>query len=157
MDLNEFWLYHQAVWSLRKYQKLHPSDSSPKFNRGNRITYIAQPFGYLVGCVRSMVPTFSAGFCFGKEIYWLDLTLQCRQCLWDPIPNTQKHRTKLFNILASGNNIYFIELDQASHSVGIYYCPLHELSFILFHYFLRLWFVLDSEKLVARDKPKWQF
>lgn len=123
--LNELWLLHQACWSLRKQQKTHPSDSSPKSNRGNRITYIAQPFGYLVGCMRSTVHTFSAGCCFGKETYWLDVTMQCSQGLWDLIPNTQKHREKLFSILASGNNIYFMELHQASNSMGMYYCPLH--------------------------------
>lgn len=84
MGLNELWLLHQAGWSLGKHQELHWSDSSPKSNRDNRITYITQLCGCLARCVKLMVPTFSAGFCWEKS-YWLDLTLQCNQVFWDPI------------------------------------------------------------------------
>lgn len=94
MDSNELWLLHQAGCSLKKHQKLHPSDSLPQSNRDDQMTYITQPFGYLVDRVRSMVPTFYAGFCFRREIYWLGLILQCGQRLWDLIPSTQKHGEK---------------------------------------------------------------
>lgn len=69
--------------------------------------------------------------------------------------NTQKHREKLFNILASGNNIYFMELDQASNSMGIYYC--HCIKYPSCCFIIFRGFTLCGEKLVARDKPKWQF
>lgn len=67
MGLNELWLLHHIGRVLRKHQKLHPGDSSSKSSRGNRVTHIAQPFGYSVGCMRSMVPTSLQDFALGKR------------------------------------------------------------------------------------------